>query len=193
LEIFPSGAIDAHYGPGAGESCKALAGYLKRATLEKLNSIRVIPDMPQTAALCSIALQKSNPPTVSSLEIDARHWIDAPEFMHAPGSMATKDQLVESLFSHLSRASPGQKGPINNLTTLALRDVKLNVSKYTWFTYLSLSKLQRLELRHCKAAEIFLLQLTSGTDVPVLKSFTMVHDVGEHSPDRSMEAIEQLL
>jgi hypothetical protein len=71
-----------------------------------------------------------------------------------------------------------------------LRDVKLDASKYTWFTYLSLSKLQRLELSHCKGADIFLLQLTSGPDVPALKSSTTVHDVGEHTHDRSILAIE---
>jgi hypothetical protein len=192
LEILSSGAVDDHYGPDTRDSRKDIAGYLERTILEKLDSIRVIPDRPQTAALCSIALHKSNPSTVHCLEVDARHWADAADFQHAQG-MATKDQLVESLFAHLPRASPGQKGPFGNLTTLSLRDVKLDVSKYTWFTYLSLSKLQRLELRHCKAADIFLLQLTSGADVPVLKAFTMIHDVGEHSPDRSMEAIEQLL
>jgi hypothetical protein len=189
LEILPSGAVDDHYGPDTRDSRKAIAGYLECAILEKLDSIRVIPDRPQTAALCSIALHKSNPSTAHCLEVDARHWADAADFQHAQG-MATKDQLVESLFAHLPRASPGHNGPFDNLTILVLRDVKLDASKYTWFTYLSLSKLQRLELSHCKGADIFLLQLTSGPDVPALKSFTTVHDVGEHTHDRSVLAIK---
>jgi hypothetical protein len=193
LEILPSGAVDGHYDPNTKDSCTAITDCLKRASLEKLQSVRVVPDMPQTAALCSIALQKGNPQAVTSLEVDARHWVDAAHFTHAQHSMATKDQLVESLFAHLPRSTPGHNGSFDNLTTLVLRDVKLDVSKNTWFTYLSLSKLQRLELRHCKGADVFLLQLTSGPDVPALRAFTIVHDVGEHSPDRSILGIEQLL
>jgi hypothetical protein len=193
LEILPSGAVDAHHDPNTKDGCTAITDCLERAGLEQLQSVRVVPDIPQIAALCSIALQKSNSQTVISLEVDARHWVDAAHFAHAQNSMATKDQLVESLFAHLPRASPGHKGPFDNLTTLVLRDVKLNLSKYTWFTYLSLSKLQRLELHHCKAADIFLLQLTSGPEVPALKAFSMVHDLGENSHDRSILGIEQLL
>lgn len=193
LEILPSGAIDEHYDSNTEYNCMPIIDILRCASLEKLQSVRVVPDVPQTAALCSIALQKGNSQVVTSLEVDARHWVDAAHFAHAEDSMATKDQLVESLFAHLPRASPGHNGPFDNLTTLVLRDVKLAVSKYTWFTYLSLSKLQRLELRHCKDADIFLLQLISGPEVPALKAFTMVHDVGEHTHDRSILGIEQLL
>jgi len=89
LEILPSGAIDT-YGPDGGDSRKAIAGYLKRASLGKLNSIRVIPNMPQTALLCSITLSSGKPSKVNWLEVDARHWVDAAEFTHAQGSMATK-------------------------------------------------------------------------------------------------------
>jgi hypothetical protein len=193
LEILPSGAIDEHYDPNTEDSCMTITDILRCASLVKLHSVRVVPDMPQTAALCSIALQKGNSQAVTSLEVDARHWVDAAHFPHAEDSMATKDQLVESLFAHLPRASPGHDGPFDSLTTLVLKDVKLAVSKYTWFTYLSLSKLQRLELRHCKDADIFLLQLISGPHVPALKAFTMVHDVGEHTHGRSILGIEQLL
>lgn len=171
LEILPSGAVDAHYDPSTKDNCTTITDCLRRASLEKLQSVRVVPDMSQTAALCSIALQKGSPQAVTSLEVDARDWVGAAHFTHAQHSMAIKDQLVESLFAHLPRSTPGHNGSFDNLTTLVLRDVKLDVSKFTWFTYLSLSKLQHLELRYCKGADVFLLQLTSGPDVPALRTF----------------------
>jgi len=100
LEILPSGAVDAHHDPNTKDGCTTITDSLKHAGLEQLQSVRVVPDMPQVAALCIIALQKGNSQGVISLEVDARHWVDAAHFTHAQNSMATKDQLVESLFEN---------------------------------------------------------------------------------------------
>lgn len=100
---------------------------------------------------------------------------------------------MESLFGHLRRVLPGEKAPLDNLTTLILKSVtNLDRSKHTWLTYLSPASLQHLELHHCPAADLFLLQLTSGADVPNLKSFSMTHLLDEDG-DQSMQAIERLL
>lgn len=151
-----------------------------------------MPDGPDITALCSIALQKA-PQAISSLEIDARHWTDSDELVRAAQATGEEDQLVESLFGHLHRVLPGEKAPMDNLTTLILKGVtNLSRSKDTWLTYLSLASLQHLKIHHCPAADLFLLQLTSGADIPALKSLSMTHLLDEDG-DQSIQAIERLL
>lgn len=192
LELLPSAAIDDHYVQTDEDTHTAIIDLLKRACLDELKSIRVVPDGTGTAALCSIAMQKGQSQALTTLEVDSRDWADVDDCEHADHGVAFQDQLVESPFSHVPRVLPSHRGRLDSLTTLVLRDVNLVCSKYTWYTYLNLIELKHLELHHCEGADAFLLELTGGDKIPALKSFTMIHNVGER-PDRSLEAFEQVM
>jgi hypothetical protein len=159
LDILPSSSLDAQYDQIDQDTHIAISDLLRRASFDELKSIRVIPEAPGTASLCSIALRKIHPGALTALEVGSRHWADAKD----------RDQLVATLFSHVQRVLPGNKRGLDSLTTLVLKDVKMTSSKYTWHAYLNLTKLQRLELHHCEGVDLFLLWLTSGHDkVPAL-------------------------
>lgn len=212
IEIFPSWTVDNFTPRNIADHFLSIKELVERADFKELESIRVVPDCSETAALCSAVLQKGQPYTdaksaglttystmnttgekrkakmITTLEIDGCRWIE-----DAEQGMTAEDQLVESLFAHVPRVHPGQKGTLGFLTTLHLKDVSLEKSRSTWHTYLSLGKLQRLQLHYCSGVDIFLLELTSDdSDVPILKSFSIIHET-EQDPDHLSEAIDKLL
>ncbi|KAM0714100.1 hypothetical protein Q7P37_011064 [Cladosporium fusiforme] len=192
IELLPSRSLDGLYQPNVEDSITSLGGLLENIPFPNLKAVRVIPDGPQTASLCSFALEKGAPEAVTSLEVDARHWHDSAEFQHRFLMNTKKDQLVESLFQDFPRVGFGQKGRLDHLTTLKLKDVDLLESKYTWYTYLSLEHLTHLEIHYCKGADVFLTNLTKGENDPSLTTLHVVHDLGE-TPDRTIEAIDHVL
>lgn len=195
IELFPSNAVDEQYSPNVEDTVTNLGTILQGLSFEHLKAIRIIPDGPSTALLCSIALQKGVPRAIDVLEVDGRQWNDVDDFKHQIVPNTTKDQLVESLFAHVPRMGFRQKGNLDHLTALTLKHLDLAQSKYTWETYLSLGRLTQLEIHYCEGADAFLMNLTKGDEAsdPALTTLHAVHDPDEGIPDRTREAIDHLL
>lgn len=212
IEIFPSWTIDTFCPRNIADYYLTIKDLLECADLKELESIRVIPDCSETAALCSAVLQRGQPESepisagltanstsdtvgqkvkakvITTLEIDGCQWCESPG-----QGMTEEDQLVESIFAHVPRAHPGQKGALDFLTTLLLKDVNLTKSRSTWHTFLSLGKLRRLQLHYCTGMDVFLMELTSDdSEIPVLTSLSIAHDPQDDA-DQAIEAIDTLL
>lgn len=177
------------------DSITNLGSLLQSLSFEHLKAIRTIPDGLSAASLCSTALQKGAPGAIEALEIDGRHWNDADEFKHRTLPNTKSNQLVESLFAHIPRVAFGQKGNLDYLTTLKLKDVDLAGSKYTWYTYLSVGNLSHLEIHHCEGAHVFLTNLIKGDEASdsALTTLRVVHYRDVDLLDRIVEAIDHLL
>lgn len=89
----------------------------------------------------------------------------------------------------MARSLPGH---FDQLTKLCLRDIDLELSKHTWFTFIKLQKITDLELKYCKGADIFLIHIYDKAYFPRLQSFSLVHDLGAQS-NRSVHAVNELL
>jgi len=100
--------------------------------------------------------------------------------------------LVKALFAHVERLPPGLPGNLSALTTLILKDVELEMSLSTWFTFPDVRGLQHLELHHCKDVDMFLMPLVTSAEKPVLVSLVITHSLDPQA-DRIITMINNLL
>ena len=165
-----------------------LVAELARHDFQKLQAVRVVPDGEDVGFLASAALQCG---VVTDFEVDGRLWSGEEAVLHEVTGRAI-DPLTASLFSHLPHAQPGMIPRNDFLVKLALKDIDLTLSKYTWHTYLHLVGLRHLSLEHCKGADIFLMKMTAGVHLLGLRSFTLLHELSTQA-DRTIHAVEELL
>lgn len=190
LELFPSDDIDPYTRLATENDAVDLEDEIDHVEFPNLKAVRVVPNNTRVAELGLVGMEYGD---VTSLEVDGRHWgSDQQNFPPAVNMNGMHDPMVEGLFSHIKRVTTGAPGNLDILTTLILRDIDLEQSQYTWFTYLDLRKLERLELYHCKNVDMFLIPLVSRTVSPPLKSLTIVHSLDAQA-DRTISMINNLL
>jgi hypothetical protein len=189
LDICPQQLED----PRSNGKTTDLIKVLENITFPNLQGIHAVIDTAESAALTSTALQRG---VISELCVDAKFWLEGQAHeVDGDGSdedtPQVQDAMTTLIFGHLTKAKPGHLAPFDLLETLTLKDIDLSLCKYTWFTYLELPRLHKLELKYCKGADLFLMQFCAKT-TPALKSFILVHDLGRDA-DRTIHAIEELL